>query len=206
MTAGPRSAAGAAGAGWTWALLLPPGWVSLPVEAEAARPAVRALLDRALAGLPRDRVAPLRIQLDRELRADLRRAREHGAVEVHTQVQLVRGLPVSAALTVSLLPLEQGPDAPLGGLVAAVLGDAGDVVEVGEQVLAGLPALRRRRRWPEPVPGGAQVWSTGVDWLLALPGEDAVLVLSFATTTDPVADALVELFDALAGTLRLEAA
>lgn len=205
-----RTASGAAGPGWTWALLLPPGWVTLPVEPTAARRAVRGMLEHALAGLPRDQVAPLRIRLYRELRANLRRAREAGAVEVHTQVQLVRGLPVDAALTVSLLPYDG--DGLLAGPVAAVLGDAGDVVELGEAVVAGVPALRRRRRWAEqvpPTPGrpeAAAVWSTGLDWVLALPGGEGVLVLSFATATEPVADALVELFDALAGTLRLEPA
>ncbi|HEU0103144.1 MAG TPA: hypothetical protein VFR07_12575 [Mycobacteriales bacterium] len=168
---------------------------------------MRHLLDRVLAGLPRDRVAPLRIALDRELRSTLRRARDAGAGEVHTQLHLVRGLPVDAALTVSLLPLDSGE--LLGGLVGRVLGDAADVVQIGEAALAGLPALRRRRRWAEPAAVGADPglptrWSTGVDWVVGLPGGEGVLVLAFATSTEPVVEALVELFDALAATLRLE--
>jgi hypothetical protein len=50
------------------------------------------------------------------------------------------------------------------------------------------------------------VTSTGLDWVVLLPDGDGVLMLSFGTVTEPVADELVLLFDAMAGSLELEPA
>jgi hypothetical protein len=39
-----------------------------------------------------------------------------------------------------------------------------------------------------------------------LPDGDGALLLSFGTVTDPIADELVQLFDAIAGSLELQPA
>ena len=98
----PRTATGRT-AEWRWSLLLPPNWVTLPVEAEAGRTAVRRLLDRQMAHLPRDRVAPARRRMEGELRSLLTEARQAGATTLHAHVGLVRGVPVSATCAVSLV-------------------------------------------------------------------------------------------------------
>ena len=43
---------------------------------------------------------------------------------------------------------------------------------------------------------------TTVDFFLPLPGRPGLLVLSFATPVEPLAEALVMLFDAIAESLR----
>ena len=201
----PASARGAA-AGWRWTLLLPPNWITLPSDAIGGRAAVRTLLDRQLAHLPRDRVARLRRQLEAELRGLLGQARDAGAGAVHAHVALMRGLPVSATCTVSLL--EGGVDDPrLLAALAATLADGEAVVDVDVRALAGLPAIRRRRRRSMPVEGtGRSATATGLDWAVPLPDGEGALLLSFGTVTDPVADELVHLFDAIAGSLVLEPA
>jgi hypothetical protein len=202
--AAARHARGAAGK-WQWELLVPPGWWRLPVEPAAARAAVRELLDRRLAGRPRDEVAPLRISLDRQLRAALRQARDAGAEQVWTQVELIRGLPVSAALTVARVPL---PSADVVAELHPLLAGGEHVVESGRAQLAGLPAMRRRRRWVGPVldaEDAPPVPHTAVDWVLALPDDDDLLVLSFSTLSEPVVEQLVAVFDAVAATLQLHA-
>lgn len=194
---------GAAGAQWDWVLLLPPGWVRLPTAAGEARRAVKALLDRRLKRLPRDQIASGRRAMERELRQQLAEARDAGARDVYAQVELIRGMPVSAGLTVSRLRVAADDETLLRGLTA-VLGAAGDVVESGTAVAGGLPALRRRRRFRRALADGAPALPlTAVDWVVSLPDSDEVLVLAFATATEQVADALVALFDAIAQSLEI---
>lgn len=205
MTGPTRTAAGRA-QDWQWFLLLPPNWVSLPVEAEAGREAVRRLVDRQTSHLPRDRVATVRRRMQRDLRALLAEAREAGASSLHAHLGLIRGVPVSG--TCAVAHLRGATDDPrLVAELALAFGRDDAVVEVDVRPLAGLPAVRRRRRGSMPVEGtGRPVPTTGLDWAVPLPDGGGALVLSFGTVTDPVADELVHLFDAIAGSLVLEPA
>ena len=203
MTGGNLGRAAGATSAWTWTLMLPPNWTTLPTEPAAGRAAVKSLLARQMAHLPRDRVAGVRRQLENELRTLLRQAEEAGAGTVHAYFALMRGLPVSATCTVTLL--EGGVDDPrlLAELATRLAADEA-VVEIDVRPLADLPAIRRRRRRAMPVEGTERaVSSTGLDWAVPLPDGDGALVLSFGTTTEPVADQLVALFDAMAGSLQL---
>ena len=191
---------------WTWQLLLPPGWLHLPVTDRAAgRAALRKLLDRALAHLPRDEVAPARRSHELHLRSLLDEAREIGASDVYVLARLTRGFPVSAGLTVLPIGRTEGEHDLLPRLTAA-LGDAVGVVSHEQTTLVGAPALRRQRRVRQPSPAadppGPELWRTHVDWVVALP-DDGWLALSFATETDALAAELVELFDAMAASLEL---
>lgn len=196
-------ASGPAGGDWDWVLLLPPGWVRLPTAAPGARRAVAALLDRRLRHLPRDEIASGRRKLEHELRAMLAEARAAGASDVYTQVDLISGMPVSAALTVARLQVT-ADDATLMEGLTRVLGASGDVVETDGRKAGGLPALRRRRHFTRAVAAGLDPQpQTGVDWLVSLPDCDDVLVLSFVTSTHQVREELVTLFDAVAGSLEV---
>lgn len=203
MTATEQVEASGGQAGWRWTLLLPPNWVTLPVEPAAGRAAVKRLLDRQLAALPRDRVATVRRLLESELRNLLGQARDAGVSALHAHLALVRGLPVSASCTVRML--RGGVDDPrLVAEMADVLGADGTVVEIDVRPLAGLPAIRRRRHRAMPVEGtGRSTWTTGLDWVVPLPDGEGAVMLCFGTVTEPVADQLVELFDAMAGSLQL---
>lgn len=196
-------ASGTAGADWDWVLLLPPGWARLPTAAPQARRAVTGLLDRRLRHLPRDEIAQVRRALERELRTSLSEARAAGASDVYMQVDLISGMPVSAALTVARIEVAADEQTLLEGLTR-VLGASGDVVESGSGTAGGLPALRRRRHFQRPLAAGLEPTAqTAVDWLVSLPGANDVLVLSFVTSTAPVADELVVLFDAVARSLEV---
>ena len=197
---------GAVVGGWRWRLLLPPGWVRLPADdAERSRRAVVRLLERRLAHLPRDQTAAARRALTRELLGQLGDARRAGASEVHALMDLVRGLPVTAGLTVLPVPAQDGQRSLLTAL-HQVLARSDGVVSTEATRLADQPALRRHRRVLAPPVGGApqqtQDWHTHLDWVVELPDRDH-LVLSFATRTEPIAAELVALFDAMAGSLVL---
>jgi len=191
---------------WRWRVLLPPGWVKLPADdAERSRAAVRRLVDRQLSHLPRDRTATARRAVSRDLLAQLGDARRAGASEVHTLVELMRGLPVTAGLTVVPVPPQEGGQDLLRAL-RQVLGDGDGVVSSTTDRLADLPAVRRHRRLLAPrregEPARPPEWRTHVDWVVRLPDGDH-LVLAFSTQTEPIAVELVELFDAIAGSLEL---
>jgi hypothetical protein len=68
--------------------------------------------------------------------------------------------------------------------------------EVSGIEIDGVPAIRHRYLDP-PV--------TRVDYLLRMPGRSGLLTLAFATPVEPLADALVLLFDAIAKSLRWQA-
>ncbi|TFV52901.1 hypothetical protein [Blastococcus sp. TF02A-35] len=192
------------GAGWGWSLLLPPGWSRLPTEAVAGRAAARRLVGEQLAHLPRDRTAQLRRRVERELRQLLAEARGSGAGSVYVLAAPVRGLPVSATCSVVVVRGAVGDDRLVAEL-ARVLGRAEGLVDLGVRPLAGLPALRRHRRRTVPLGDGGSGVHTAVDWAVPLPDGGGAVLLSFGTVTEPVAEQLVALFDAMAQTLELTA-
>ncbi|MGH3871887.1 MAG: hypothetical protein ACRDSR_10310 [Pseudonocardiaceae bacterium] len=183
-----------------WSLLLPPGWWHIPLD-ERRGQSVAALLDRQLASLPRDRVATLRRELDGELTRQVERAVANGAVEMYLHVDLLRGLPVAASCLVTVVATGAATALPAAEL-AALLGDRPDD-EVGVLEVAGAPAARVRRR--EPVTGDLPTGELAVTRLqvyVPVPGTSEMLLLSFSTPIDPIADAMVALFDAIAGSLQ----
>lgn len=194
--------------GASYALLLPPGWWHVPLETAAARRSVKRLLDDAFARLPRDRVATLRHELEREMRSLVARAVDAGSVDLWMLAQPVRGLPVTASLTTTVVPATGNGDR--AGL-AAGLGGPG-VEQVEPLLLAAGPAVRRLRRTAPlapPPPGQAErtlaeatPGATVVEYLVDVPEARDALLLSFSTTSAPVADALVAVFDAVAESLE----
>lgn len=185
-----------------WSLLLPPGWWHIALDEHRGQ-SVKALLDRQLASLPRDRVATLRRDLDGELTRLVERAVANGAVEMYLNVDLMRGLPVAASCLVTVVPLGFGTALPATEL-ADLLGDQpGD--EVGVLEVAGASAARVRRREEVTDEDGMTTGDLAVTRLqvyVPVPNTTEMLLLSFSTPMDPIADAMVGLFDAIAGSLR----
>lgn len=185
-----------------WSLLLPPGWWHVPLDERRHR-SITALLDRQLASLPRDRVATLRRELDGELTRLVERAVENRAVEMYLNIDVMRGLPVAASCLVTLVSVRFGTALSATEL-AAMMGDRpGD--EVGVLEVAGTLAARVRRREPVTDTDGLSTGELAVTRLqvyVPVPNTTEILLLSFSTPMDPIADAMVTLFDAIAGSLR----
>lgn len=189
--------------GTGWSVVLPATWTTIPTEEQAARPVIRRLIDRSLDAHPRDELALHRARLDQALRRQCATAAEAGASHVHALTEPVRGYPVSA--TLMGVPLDLPPEADLLDALTDVLGTADGVVESGETTLGGMFALRRVRRVPSRLdedPSSPEVMTTHVEYVVGLP-DDLLLVLVFTTSTEPLQEALVVLFDAIAGTLQV---
>lgn len=191
--------------GWAYALLVPSLWTRLPVDPVGSRAVVRRLLDERFASLPRDAVARLRHEAERELRRTVEQAVDAGAVELWLHTGLVRGLTLAASLTVTVVP---GAGAPgLAGLVGAA--DGGVVSTELVPVPEGQAVRRLKHTAAGTDPGAtggvlrdALPPATVVEWVHPVPDSADLLLLTFATThAEPVREALVALFDAVGASL-----
>lgn len=187
-----------------WRLILPAGWITLSTDHARREADIKRLLDRQFRRTARDELIQVRIDAERRLKADVSRAAENGVTQIHGLADPIRGLPVSATLLVA--QLFTGDGTALGPQLATLLGAAEGVTENSTTELAGRTALRRVRRVEEPAdpqtPTSPLIWHTHVDYLVQADA-DRVLVLSFVTSTDPLAEPLVALFDSIAETLHL---
>ena len=171
-----------------FAVLLPPGWVRIPLDgSETAR--ITAVVTAKSADMPEPQRGQVRQRLQRVLNDTLREAEKAGGIDVLISLGEVRGVPIPASCLVSYL--ERGQKVPLDGLHAELAG-GGDQVTWAE--IAGSAAVRRQR---------ADGAAATVDFFTPVPGRPGLLSLSFATAAaEPLAGALLPLFDAIAGSLR----
>lgn len=186
MTPAPAPVTGAA-VPRDFAVLLPPGWTRIPIDGrEGARAA--ALAAQKSADLPEPQRSQARESLTRLIRSALRDARSCGGIDIMLSLAERDGVPLAASCLISYL--DQGQEVPLEMLAAELSGSGGEVTlaEAG-----GGAAVRHRY---------AGSGLTKVDWFLPLPGRTGLLVMSFGTPVEPLAEAFVLLFDAIAGSLR----
>lgn len=173
-----------------FAVLLPPGWARIPLDGrEGAR--VATLAANKTAGLTEPQRSAVRDKLSGMIRQTLRDARSAGGVDVLLSLAERDGVPLAASCLISFL--DQGQEVPLDALAAELsAGDGGGGVSLTE--VGGGPAVRRRY-----IEDGV----TKLDYFLPVPGRPTgYLVMAFGTPMQPLADALVTLFDAVAQSLR----
>ncbi|MEU6257712.1 hypothetical protein [Streptomyces sp. NPDC047043] len=177
-------------------LITPEDWYRIALQPQDRREAsVSALIKRQFAGL--DDQPVLRRKAEEQLRGTAQAGVEQGGVVLYLSFLEVGGIPLSASLLVSHLQQKfDGLDA-----VAALAGS-------GEVGLVTLPAagraarLLRRQRTKQSRKLGSEFEDTVVEYFVPVPDRDEVLMLTFSTPLEPIADAMVGLFDAVAETLR----
>ncbi len=180
-------------------LVLPPGWVLIPVG-ESAEQAITNLIDRQFAGLPNDSYGPQKKRLGDGLRTIAAEARQAGGIDLIFPLAMPWLVPVSAGIVVS----EVRTDAPSGTAVALLVermqvrqpNATSAVTRAGRCVreLVDLPradqltvAAVRTVHYTWPVPGA--------------PGTFLVAALTISgqpiTEFEPIVEALTELFDVM---------
>jgi hypothetical protein len=170
-----------------FAVLLPPGWTRIPIDGrESARAA--ALAAQKTADLTEPQRSQVREKLTRLIRSALRDAWSCGGIDIMLSLAERDGVPLAASCLISYL--DQGQSAPVEMLVAELSGRGGEVTVVQA---GGSAAVRRRYQ-----EGGL----TKLDYFLPVPGRTGLLVMSFGTPMETLADAFVLLFDAIAQSLR----
>lgn len=180
---------------WQYQFMLPPGWVHIPLDG-AAVAAIDRLLAERFARAGRDQVAPLRRALRTDLLTLADDARCTGALDLYLLLDSPGDLPVDASLVVTLVTSDGSPSADL----LAALGDPASSATSVALRFAGT-ALRYETRRPTTDPLAAGGSMARVQYLVNTPAGSERLLLTFVTTTAPIADQLVTLFDAMAATL-----
>lgn len=190
-------------------VVLPPGWLQLPVRHAEPATVLDAVLAEAFADLPADRYGPARRMLRDRALPLLERARADGALEVWAPLLGVRGTAVPVSVVVrdlSFAPLPSGADGDAtAGLLAAVAaqattdGGAGGVVR-----LPSGPAARTTRTVPGDEHSGGTAALQVTHHLPVPNAPDRWVVVTCAVPADagPVTSTLVDLFDAMMTTWR----
>jgi hypothetical protein len=188
-------------------LLLPEGWFRMRIEPDARERSVDALLDRQFAGV--DNAPHIKRQLREELLAQAAAAVEGGGLELYLSLQQAGPLTIPASLLITLLPAPPGGALPGMADLAKDLAAEADA-EVSVRELSAGRALRVRRstgqsdrRPPAGIRGNTDqvLPSVTLDYQLSIPGTGAHLLLTFSTPLVQIAEAMTELFDAVAGSL-----
>jgi hypothetical protein len=171
-------------------LILPDGWFRIDLEPGSREKSVAALVERQFHGA--DNAPHLKREARQKLLATADNAFRSGGIELYVSLQTAAGFPLSAALVVTLTPPhEQDQVMVTPDRLAEILVGSGRQVSIMD--LPAGQAVRVRSEHP-PV--------TNLDIHVPVPGSSAYLLLSFSTPLAPLAGALVEMFDVIAGTLR----
>ncbi|MEU0017429.1 hypothetical protein ABZ173_07150 [Streptomyces rochei] len=188
-------------------LLLPEGWFRLDIDPERRERSVDALVNRRFEGM--DNVPHIKRQLRQDLLAQATAAFREGGIELYLSLQQAGPLTIPASLLVTFLPASPSTTtANLDDIAMRLASDGQAEVEVVE--LAAGTAVRVRRATGGPdqappvgLPGKAEeaLPSLTLDYQLSVPGTEAHLLMTFSTPLVQIADAMVELFDAVAGSL-----
>lgn len=182
-------------------LALPEGWERLTLDPAQWDHRIAAIVGRAFRGMVHQ--PGLRMEAEGQLRTQAAAAHANGGVDLYLAVRAPGGIPLAAALVVTVLPpAADGTPLDLERLGLA-LGAQGADVSMVDLPSAGT-ALRHRHREapPDEATYGSRMSVTHLDLRVAVPGTATHLLLSFSTPMEPLADALVELFDSIASTLR----
>ncbi|KAB1147736.1 hypothetical protein F7R91_11665 [Streptomyces luteolifulvus] len=179
----------------SFGLITPEDWYRIPLQPEERREAsVTALIRRQFAGV--DDQPVLRRRAEEQLLGAAEAGAAQGGVVLYLSFLAAAGIPLSASLLISRIRQ------PFDSLDAvAALAGKGEVAPVA--LPAGSRAARRRRseRSRETEKLGSEFQDTIVEYFTPVPDRDESLMLTFSTPMEPIADAMVELFDAIAGTL-----
>jgi hypothetical protein len=199
-------------------LILPPGWVRIPLR-EGTKEALERVLfshmEQVPEGIPRDDAMRFRLDMRRQLEKQARAARRNGGLDLYLPVLPRGGIFLMASFIVAEMPI--GPDraVPPQAVIAHLTDEGVPGGTATEVDVAGAPALRRAYRStldeeklssaPEAVPQAA-LPTCRVDYVIPVPDDPGRWIsINFSTPGDGDLDSeftgvLVELFDAVVGT------
>jgi hypothetical protein len=191
-------------------LVLPPGWVPVPVRDAApgtAHEVISTAFRKAPEGIPRDAFTGARIELERRLERMIDKAKANGGLELFLACGHAYANPVPASFLVAEGSLGGSCDDPLAVVTAIAEGAARDGGKPGQlTALDGAPAARVERiAAPEAEDDQA---SLRVEYTIPVPstaGRWMVITFSTLGDGDPAgeyAGLLAELFDAIMSTFR----
>jgi hypothetical protein len=194
---------------------LPVGWRGIPIQ-HGTKAAIRRIVDEVMRrypkNMPRDKMTPYRIELERQLIDLARRARSQGGVDLYLPIEYVHGVTITASFVVSQVSLpvpdeESAEQVAVDSaqLVACLTSEEGSASAVS---VAGVDAARTESVAPPDPAEQLPFGSRRVDYVIPLPGHPTQWMLAgFSTIGDgdpegKFAKLLVDLFDAIMTTFR----
>jgi hypothetical protein len=173
---------------------------------------VDEVLHRVSAGVSRDSLTPLRIELERRLSEMAKQARSAGGVDLYLPIEYTHGVTITASFVVSQVTLPDPPaelpdaeQADTTQFVSYLTSGDGDA---SPAEIAGAGAARKESVAAADPAQQIAYGSRRVDYLIPVPGHPrSMLVVAFSTIGDGDPDGqfaklLVELFDAIMTTFR----
>jgi hypothetical protein len=178
-------------------LMVPAGWTRIALDPEVWPRRIAALVEDRFRGV--DNAPHLKAQMREEMAQRAQEAWAGGGVELYLASMDIAGVPVAASLLVTLLPYGPGVvKQPLEDIALALAASGENATMT--QLPSGFALAHRYAT--DPAPGSGSTYSdTHYDVTLDVPGTDSRLLLSFSTPVEPLADALVELFESIAYSL-----
>jgi hypothetical protein len=175
---------------------------------------VDEVLHRVSAGVSRDSLTPLRIELERRLSEMAKQARSAGGVDLYLPIEYTHGVTITASFVVSQVTLPDPPaelpdaeQADVAQFVSYLTSGDGDG-DLSPVEIAGAGAARKESVAPAEPLQQIAYGSRRVDYMIPVPGHSrGMLVVAFSTIGDGDPDGrfaklLVELFDAIMMTFR----
>ncbi|MEU7584643.1 hypothetical protein AB0B50_44535 [Streptomyces sp. NPDC041068] len=192
-------------------LVLPPEWVRIPMRAGTDE-AIRAIVDDAFATLPadapRDRIGPYRRELERRLKDAVKEAGKAEALDLYLPLERMHGIAVPASIVVSEMKFPDEVAVDPTAVSRRLLEAPGREGETTAAEIDGVRAVRTERTVAADAPGGGELASRRVEYVVPVPGDPGRwlgVVFSTLGAGDPddeLADLFVELFDAMMSTFR----
>ncbi|MET9351684.1 hypothetical protein ABZY14_01500 [Streptomyces sp. NPDC006617] len=201
-------------------IVLPPGWVRIPLR-EGTKKALERLLFSHMGqvpeGIPRDDAMRFRLDMRRQLERQARAARRNGGLDLYLPVLPRGGIFLMASFIVAELPIGQAHVIPRHAVITE-LANEGVPDGTAKQVdVAGAPALRRAYGLSleeEELGSASEAVQQGalptrrVDYVIPVPDDPGRWIsINFSTPGDGDIDSeftgvLVDLFDAVVGTFK----
>ncbi|MFC7896392.1 hypothetical protein [Streptomyces sp. NPDC057381] len=204
----------------SYELILPPGWVRIPLRKgtkEALEKILFSHMGQVPEGIPRDDAMRFRLDMRRQLERQARAAKRNGGLDLYLPVLPRGGIFLMASFIVAELPIGQVHAAPPQAVITQLANEdvpGGTATKVD---VAGAPALRRdygsTLEEEKPSPSAKTVQQVAlptrrVDYVIPVPDDPGRWIsINFSTPGDgdidsEFTDVLVELFDAVVATFK----
>ncbi|KUN26096.1 hypothetical protein AQJ23_12950 [Streptomyces antibioticus] len=189
-------------------LILPPGWVRIPLR-EGTQEALEKILfshmEQVPEGIPRDDAMRFRLDMRRQLEKQARAARRNGGLDLYLPVRPRGGIFLMASFVVAEMPIGQDHGVPPEAVLAQLVDDGVPGGAATKVDVAGAPALRRD--YSRALDEG-ELLTRRVDYVIPVANAPGHWIsINFSTPGDgdvdsEFTDVLVELFDAVVSTFR----
>ncbi|WP_194926373.1 hypothetical protein [Catenulispora pinisilvae] len=185
-----------------YTILLPPGWIRVSLSQPLDK-AVEDITDRMFARLQRDAFPAERRKIEETVREIVRKAKADNGIDLYLPVEELHGVTVAASFIVGGLFMQGEVDALAALTLSGQLAADGSLADIDGSVGARV----ERTQAADAARGEiVDVATRHVDYAFPIPNDDRRwLTVTFSTPgggvpDDQVADALVELFDAMMST------